>query len=246
MSSFLNRRKQFTTKEANHTHLITKLPWVIESGIFQLSESFFLKIVLFLRNAQIKQWKYFSQTIQISSLSFISNYLDIVSALIYAFASRPVSDIHAGSERAFHMLEAFNKSTDIQMRLSKIVTEQSEWIQYDAKMCPFLELDKDDLQNLCFGIEPSSAIRMLTVLFVGSYQVKQAISYIKDHLTPSIINDDELEFVVELRSKYDDLLRARFASRHSSSKNYIAIIQYNTKYTDHSINGWYCTCMIGW
>jgi len=41
MPSFLKRRKQFTTKEANHTRLVTKVRWVIESGIFQLFQYIF-------------------------------------------------------------------------------------------------------------------------------------------------------------------------------------------------------------
>lgn len=35
MPSFLNRRKQFTSHEANRTRLITKIRWVIESGMIQ-------------------------------------------------------------------------------------------------------------------------------------------------------------------------------------------------------------------
>jgi hypothetical protein len=35
MPSFLKRRKQFTTEEANYTRLVTKVRWVIESGIFE-------------------------------------------------------------------------------------------------------------------------------------------------------------------------------------------------------------------
>jgi hypothetical protein len=34
MPSFLKRGKQFTTKEANRIRLITKVRWVIESGMF--------------------------------------------------------------------------------------------------------------------------------------------------------------------------------------------------------------------
>ncbi|CAF4718790.1 unnamed protein product [Rotaria sp. Silwood2] len=82
MSSFLNEREQLSTEENNYTRLIMKVRWVIES------------------DGQIKQWKYFSQTIQTSSLRFISNHLDITCALINAFRPRPVSDIHAGSEVA--------------------------------------------------------------------------------------------------------------------------------------------------
>jgi len=205
-----------------------------------------LKRVPFLVNGQLKQWKYFNQTIQNSSLRFLNNYLEIICALINAFSLRPIPDIHSDSEMAYRMLEAFNESNNVQIRLSQIVKEKSNRIKYDARMCPFPELDANDLRDLLFGMKPSSSIRMLTIFFVGSYQVKQAITYIKEHLTSSIINDDELEFVVELCSDYGNLVRARFASRHSSRKSYIAIVQYNTRYTGHPIDGWYCTCVAGY
>jgi len=124
---------------------------------FNFSNIFF-KSILFLVNAQIKQWKFFSQIIQNSSLRFVSDYLDVVCALINCFALRPVSDIHAGSEMAFRMLEAYNQSHDIQVRLSKVATERSEWVKYDAKMCLFPQLDEEDLQKLCFGRKKSRSL----------------------------------------------------------------------------------------
>jgi hypothetical protein len=47
-------------------------------------------------------------------------------------------------------------------------------------MCLFLELDEEDLRNLCFGMKVSTIIKMLIGLFTRSYQVKRAISYIKE------------------------------------------------------------------
>jgi hypothetical protein len=64
-------------------------------------------------------------------------------------------------------------------------------------------------------------------------------------LSPSPLYDDELEFIVELSSRYHDLVRARFSSRHSNNKNYIAVIQYHSLNTEQPINGWYCTCTSG-
>jgi len=104
-------------------------------------------------NGQIKQWGYFRQTIQNSSLRFISNYLEITCALINAFYKRPVSDIHAGSEMAYLMLEKFNTQNDIQMYLSQVARERSDWKKYDAQMCLFPELSRDDVINLCFGMK---------------------------------------------------------------------------------------------
>ena len=126
-------------------------------------------------------------------------------ALINAFGSRPVSDIHSGSEMTFRTLEAFKESNDVQMRLLKIVAARSVWVKYETKMLPLPELDEENLRNLCFGMKPSFVIKILMVS-AGSYEVKHAISYIKEHLTPSMFNDDELEFVIELCSKYDNLV----------------------------------------
>ncbi|CAM4837948.1 unnamed protein product [Rotaria magnacalcarata] len=180
-------------------------------------------------NGQVKQWKYFSQAIQNSSLRFISNYLDITCAIINAFFPKPVSDIHAGAEIAYRMLEKIDQENNIQMHLCHISKERSDWKKYDAKMCIFPELSADDVRSLC----------------CGSYQVKQAISYIQEHLTPSPLCDDEPEFIVELSSNDDNIVRARFSSRHINKKTYVTIIQHDIKNIEQPIIGWYCTCMSG-
>ncbi|CAF4564001.1 unnamed protein product, partial [Rotaria socialis] len=163
MPSFLNQREQLSIEDANYTCLITKVRWVIESV-----------------NGQVKQWKYFFQTIQNSSLRFISNYLDITCAIINDFFPKPVSDIRAGVEIAYR-----------------------------------------------------------------SYQVKQAISYIQEHLTPSPLCDDEPELIVELSWNDDNIVRARFSSLHINKKPYVPIIQHDIKNLEQLIIGWYCTCMSG-
>lgn len=52
---------------------------------------------------------------------------------------------------ALRMLEAYNESKSNQERLSRIATERSAWVKYDARMCLFPELDESDLRNLCCG-----------------------------------------------------------------------------------------------
>ncbi|CAF4041398.1 unnamed protein product [Rotaria sp. Silwood1] len=60
-----------------------------------------------------------------------------------------------------------------------------------------------------------------------NYQIKQSKSYIDEHLQPSYLDEDDLEFVVELCDKQIDLLRVRFHSRHSNIKYHIATVQYD-------------------
>ena len=66
---------------------------------------------------------------------------------------------------ALRMLAIFNQSNHNQVLLSKIITERNDWAKFDAKICPFSELDPNDSQNLCFGKKPSLHIRLSMVLF---------------------------------------------------------------------------------
>ena len=112
----------------------------------------FFYYFLFLVNGQIEQWKFFNQTIQNSSLRFISNYLEIICARINAFRPRSVPDLQAGSEVTYYMLEKFNQQNNIQLRLSEIIKERSGWKTNDAKVCLFPELSQDGVRTLCCGM----------------------------------------------------------------------------------------------
>jgi hypothetical protein len=78
----------------------------------------------------------------------------------------------------------------------------------------------------------------------GTYQIRMAKSYIQEHLIPSILNEDELEFVVELCATQNDLVRVRFQSRHSNQKHHVVTVQFDeTK--ENPIRDYYCTCNSG-
>jgi hypothetical protein len=51
--------------------------------------------------------------------------------------------------------------------------------------------------------------------------------------------------LIELCAQHNDLVRARFASRHSNNKNYTATVQFKAD-SKQPITGWYCTCISGW
>ncbi|CAF3402586.1 unnamed protein product [Rotaria sp. Silwood2] len=71
-----------------------------------------------------------------------------------------------------------------------------------------------------------------------------AKSYIVDHLQQSDTNNEQLEFIVELCEEHDDLVRAKFQSRHSNHKKHIATVQFNEK-KEQPITVWHCTCFAG-
>ena len=69
MPSFLDRKKtQFDVYDANRSRFITKLRWVVKSV-----------------NARLKRFKWFSQTIQNSSLPSVPDFVAIVAALSNCF-----------------------------------------------------------------------------------------------------------------------------------------------------------------
>ena len=62
---FLNGRRRFTSSEANQSRNVTKVRWVVEAV-----------------NARMKQFKFFSNVIQNSSLPNLEQYLMIICAII--------------------------------------------------------------------------------------------------------------------------------------------------------------------
>lgn len=65
MPSFLEGRRQFSAEEANESRCITKIRWVVEAA-----------------NRRLKQFKYFANTIQNSSLPYLESDMSIACALI--------------------------------------------------------------------------------------------------------------------------------------------------------------------
>lgn len=52
-------------------------------------------------------------------------------------------------------------------------------------------------------------------------------------------------FYVEIPEGVDDLVRARFQSRHSTRKSYISTIQFDNNNSNNPIQGWCCMCTVG-
>jgi hypothetical protein len=65
LPSFLNGRRQFTTSEANQSRCVTKVRWVVEAA-----------------NARLKQFKFFSNKVQNSSLPHLEKYISIACSII--------------------------------------------------------------------------------------------------------------------------------------------------------------------
>jgi hypothetical protein len=148
---------------------------------------------------------------------------------------------------AMQMRAQFHRQNQLQERLEKLDKERKlVWKKYDAQMCIFPSLTEDEVRNICFGEFIYFFILFLIIsnFSAVTYQIRMAKSYIREHLTESILNEDELEFIAELCAEHDDLLCFCFHSRYSSQKNHIATVQFDSQ-EDNPIQGSYCTCLSG-
>jgi len=73
---------------------------------------------------------------------------------------------------------------------------------------------------------------------IGIYQLKQASSYAREHMS------DEGNYVLYVHQEESDILRVKLQSRHTSSKQYQLWIRYERDSFD-PIRGWYYQCKNG-
>ncbi|CAF1581043.1 unnamed protein product [Rotaria magnacalcarata] len=114
----------------------------------------------------------------------------------------------------------------LQERLAKHTgTTSLHWSKHNAVNFQFPPLIEENIRDLIFG----------------SCQIRVAKSYIIEQIRQSQTNEKEMEFIVELCNEHDDLVRARFQSRHSNNKTHIATVQFD-HHKQQPIDAWYCTC----
>lgn len=104
-------------------------------------------------NGKIKQWRFFSQTIQNSSIPSVRDYLYIVCALINAYHNTRVIDPTAERERAAQMFLLLNKGNRLKRRLENLALGRNKprWKKYDSRMVIFPACSEQYVWNLCFG-----------------------------------------------------------------------------------------------
>ena len=93
-----------------------------------------------------------AQTIQNATLRFISDYLDIVCALINKYQCPAVKDIENGREIAMKLREMFTTRNRLQERLAQYTDLTSlHWSKHSASNFRFPPLSEEKLRELTFG-----------------------------------------------------------------------------------------------
>ena len=112
-------------------------------------------IYLILVNGKIKQWRFFSQTIQTSNIPS-------VCALINAYHNTRVIDPSAARERAAQMFLLLNRGNRLKRHLDNLALGENKprWKKYDCRMIIFPACSEQDVWNICFDTLEKDCILM--------------------------------------------------------------------------------------
>jgi hypothetical protein len=105
MPAFLDVRRQLSVNEANESRCITKVRWMVEAA-----------------NRRIKQFKYFSNTVQNSSLIHLEKDLSIVCALINCYQSPVATSKPEDEESSQRIVKLLNQKNGLK-EVRKVLTE---------------------------------------------------------------------------------------------------------------------------
>ena len=93
-----------------------------------------------------------ANTIQNTSLPFLSDYVDITCALINAYQCPAVKNIENGKEIAIKMRQMWKSENPLQQRLARHTSEASlHWTKQNAVHCNFPSLSEENVHHLTFG-----------------------------------------------------------------------------------------------
>lgn len=119
-------------------------------------------------------------------------------------------------------------------------TENTLAIQVEAerlgrRKLPFKQLSSDDIMDF-----PEMTEKDLKIFFTGSYQMKQAVSYLAEMM------DAENKFQISCVVESPNILRCDIRSRHTNAKFYKSFIEYQPNSTGPSgITRYCCNCANG-
>jgi len=225
--SFIPRNQtQLTDREANLSRLITKIRFIVEAvnGLFK------------------QLFRYFYHIFNNKAIPHLMDDFRIAAALINRFYPRIESDAGDVDEIATAMLAKVNEPNKLQLLVDsmRLNYKRVSFINLtEFEMDDFPEISEDELR-LCISY--------------GSYQIKQAKSYVAEHRKAdgiyriSVHRQSPPLLLESCGIEADDpvLIRGKIQSRHRSNKQYCVYIMLDKgKEGVESIIGHYCQCKNG-
>lgn len=197
---------QHSVQEANESRLVTKIRWAVEAY-----------------HGRMKKWQFFDQVIHHDLLDIIGPVNRVTSAALNAFRPPLITTTQHDTELAAEMLQkAEHSRNELQAKVERgPLSSRGRWTPMDAQ---------DAVPDF-----PSLCIQQLQDMTYGTYQLKQAKSYTREHMS------EDGEYSIDVHLHAPGLMRSRIQSRHINAKKYFCWIEYDPE----QILAWFCQCKAG-
>ncbi|XP_008553228.3 uncharacterized protein LOC103575255 [Microplitis demolitor] len=208
MPAFKGNKLQLSTEEANISRNITKIRWVVEAVHGNIAQKYKLLHYSF-DNKMLPKLELLCKTI-----GFLHNTYE--------------KRLHSDSSLSNIIVQYMKSRMDIENTLSQEVQSQ----HWNRKKNTLKCLTASELLDF-----PRLTEDQLKILFTGSYQFSQAISYLAE------IMDDQNNLSVQYVKSAPNFIKAEVKSRHINRKVYRIYIHYIPKGNDYnSILRYCCDC----
>lgn len=205
------KRSQLTALESNESRFTTKIRWVVEAIHGILGE----------------KYKLLHQQIDNKLLPKVGVYCRIASFLNNKFGKALESDVELYDE-IVHQMES-KKSTE------NTLAHEVETQRLGRRKVPFKPLSSEDIIDF-----PELTERELKILFTGSYQLNQSVSYLAEMI------DTENKIQISCLKETPNILRCETRSRHTKAKFYKTFVEYEPNSKGPSgITRYCCSCANG-
>lgn len=211
MPSFKGKKNQLTTKESNYSRFVTILRWVIEAVHGIIGQKYKLLHHQF-RNNLLKD---------------AGTYTRVAYFLVNTFCQR----LNVSNDRSNVIADRMK----LQNKEVNTLAEEIEASNLNRKTVPYKTICSSDLLDL-----PKLEIGELELLFTGSYQVGQTVSYLGEML------DEDGTLSLKFVKDKPEIVRFEVRSRHINAKTYKCYVKYvmNGSGID-AIEGYCCNCANG-
>lgn len=191
MPALKGKRKQLTTRESNESRYVTKIRWAVEAVHGILKQ----------------KYRLLDHKLDNKLLPNIGMYFRIASFLNNQFGERLQSDTEFSSE----IIERMKDRKDVENTLA-VEAEEKGWFR---KKLVFQNIASEDVLDF-----PEMTERDLKILFTGTYQLSQAVSYLAGMI------DEHDQIRLQYVKEQSNVLKLQVQSRHISKKVYKCFVKY--------------------
>ncbi|XP_044586031.1 uncharacterized protein LOC123266063 [Cotesia glomerata] len=211
MPALKGKRNQLTTDESNESRFVTKIRWVVEAVHGDIKQKF----------------RILDHKLDNKLLPKTGVFCRIACFLHNEFGKRLDSDLDLSEK----IIAAMNSKKFQDNTLASEV-ETNRWAR---RKVPFATITSDMLTDF-----PELTEQELKILFTGSYQMSQAVSYLAEMM-------DENETIILYYLKITpNIIKFKVRSRHIKSKTYHCFVEYQSDKNDISgITRYCCDCANG-